>query len=404
MKVMIDYCIARPLPMSPENGAPAPAENLQQTLCKQLGQLVCVGFHGTTLTDPGVRKIIEQAEAGLIGGVIIYRYNIINRVQLTQLLQGIQEATTEFPLFVFVDQEGGKIQRVDSSQGFKETLSAKRVAADLSPKAAQQHYADLGQELQAAGFNFDLAPCVDLDGDPPGPAIGQLDRSYSQDVTTVTTYAQTMLEGLGSQGVLGCLKHFPGHGRARGDSHTGLLDITHTWTAAELEPFKQLVSRGVVDAVMTSHLVHQHVDAGTPVTFSTEWLRILREDLGFDGVIVADDLHMGAVIRHYTLNETVVQGLTAGLDLLMFSNNPLAAQPQGIRHDLNATMATVSTGAWVVADPDLPAKVIFEATKAVVAGQLTEGVINAAYERVIELKRKLVRLQADTISLRGELT
>ena len=183
-----------------------------------------------------------------------------------------------------------------------------------------------------------------------------------------------------------------------------MLDITHTWTAAELEPFKQLVSRGVVDAVMTSHLVHQHVDAGTPVTFSTEWLRILREDLGFDGVIVADDLHMGAVIRHYTLNETVVHGLTAGLDLLMFSNNPLAAQPQGIRHDLNATMATVSTGAWVVADPDLPAKVIFEATKAVVAGQLTEGVINAAYERVIELKRKLVRLQADIISLRGELT
>jgi beta-N-acetylhexosaminidase len=175
-----------------------------------------VGFHGTTLTDPGVRKIIEQAEAGLIGGVIIYRYNIINRVQLTQLLQGIQEATTEFPLFVFVDQEGGKIQRVDSSQGFKETLSAKRVAADLSPKAAQQHYADLGQELQAAGFNFDLAPCVDLDADPSGPAIGQLDRSYGQDVTTVTTYAQTMLEGLGSQGVLGCLKHFPGHGRARG--------------------------------------------------------------------------------------------------------------------------------------------------------------------------------------------
>ncbi|MDC0174368.1 hypothetical protein OAI54_02120 [Pseudomonadales bacterium] len=401
---MIDYCIARPLPMSPENGAPAPEVNLHQTLRKQLGQLVCVGFHGTTLTDPGVRKIIEQAEAGLIGGVIIYRYNIINRVQLTLLLQGIQGAKTEFPLFVFVDQEGGKIQRVDSSQGFKETLSAKRIAADLSPKAAQQHYADLGQELQAAGFNFDLAPCVDLDGDPPGPAIGQLDRSYSQDVTTVITYAQTMLEGLGSQGVLGCLKHFPGHGRARGDSHTGLLDITHTWTAAELEPFKQLVSRGVVDAVMTSHLVHQHVDAGTPVTFSTEWLRILREDLGFDGVIVADDLHMGAVIRHYTLNETVVQGLTAGLDLLMFSNNPLAAQPQGIRHDLNATMATVSTGAWVVADPDLPAKVIFEATKAVVAGQLTEGVINAAYERVIELKRKLVRLQADTISLRGELT
>ncbi|NQV65098.1 MAG: hypothetical protein HQ497_07025, partial [SAR86 cluster bacterium] len=156
--------------------------------------------------------------------------------------------------------------------------------------------------------------------------------------------------------------------------------------------------------VMTSHLVHQHVDAGTPVTFSAEWLRILREDLGFDGVIVADDLHMGAIIRHYTLQETVVQGLTAGLDLLMFSNNPLAAQPQGIRHDLNATMATVSTGDWVVADSDLPAKVIFEANAAVAAGHLAASTINAAYERVIKLKRKLVRLRADTISLQGEPT
>ena len=377
--------------MSHDGNPSCPGVSSDESLQKKLGQLVCVGFHGTRLTDPAVAHLIQQAEAGLIGGVIIYRYNIIDRTQLTQLLAGIHGARTEFPLFVFVDQEGGKIQRVDSSLGFRETLSAKQVAAELSLKEARQHYADLGRELQSVGFNFDLAPCVDLDADPHCSAIGQLSRSYSTDAMTVTDYAQTMLEGLSSHKVLGCLKHFPGHGRASGDSHTGLLDISHSWTEAELEPFRQLISRGLVDAIMTSHLVHRTVGDGKPVTFSPDWIGLLRKTLGFEGVIIADDLHMGAIIRHYSLYETLVQGLTAGLDLLMFSNNPLAAQPQGIRHDLKANMETVTTGDWRVADPNLPEKIGVTVTAAIAAGNLSATAINAAYARVVKLKSKLSR-------------
>jgi beta-N-acetylhexosaminidase len=136
------------------------------SLQAKVGQLVAVGIHGTALSDANIQQVIKQAEAGEIGGVIIYRYNITSKVQLTTLLQGIQQARTALPLFVYVDQEGGKIQRIDSSHGFVETLAAQQVATDLSIDEALEHYAELGRELQHTGFNFDLAPCVDIDGEP----------------------------------------------------------------------------------------------------------------------------------------------------------------------------------------------------------------------------------------------
>jgi beta-N-acetylhexosaminidase len=358
-------------------------------LQRKIGQLLAVGIHGTDLRDTRIQQVIQQAEAGLIGGVIIYRYNIINREQLTELLHGLQRAKTPFPLLVFVDQEGGKIQRIDSAQGFHDTPSAKAIAGSSTTAQARMRYSELGQELHATGFNFDLAPCVDLDGDPPCSAIGQLERSYGADPQQVANYGQAMISGLKDHGVFACIKHYPGHGRAQGDSHTGLPDITSTWTATELEPFKLLVAQGVVDAVMTSHLVHQDVDQGTPVSFSRSWLQRLRVELSFDGLIVADDLHMGAIISHYSLSETVIQGLNAGLDLLMFSNNPLAAQPQGIRHDVQADVDRVVTGEWLVPDPELPEKVSSAIAIAVDNGSLTLDVIDRAYQRVTALKAQL---------------
>ena len=359
------------------------------SLQEKVGQLLAVGIHGTALSDACIQQVVTQAEAGQIGGIIIYRYNITSKAQLATLLQGIKQARTALPLFVYVDQEGGKIQRLDSSQGFVETLAARQVAADLSVHEARQHYARLGQELQDTGFNFDLAPCVDIDGEPPCLAIGALQRSYGTDPARVADYGEAMLAGLADHGVLGCLKHYPGHGRVMGDSHMGLMDITHTWQAQELAPFQRLIERGVVAAVMTSHLVHQGIDPATPVTFSRIWLDKLRQELGFNGLIVADDLHMGAIIRHYSPAQAVVAGLRAGLDQLMFSNNPLAAQPQGIRHDLDARVKPVTTGEWQVPDLGLPQKVFGVVAAAITAGALDEAVVDAAYGRVVKLKGQL---------------
>ena len=140
---------------------------------------------------------------------------------------------------------------------------------------------------------------------------------------------------------------------------------------------------------MTSHLVHQGIDPATPVTFSRIWLDKLRQELGFNGLIVADDLHMGAIIRHYSPAQAVVAGLQAGVDQLMFSNNPLAAQPQGIRHDLDARVKPVTTGEWQVPDLGLPQKVFGVVAAAITAGALDEAVVDAAYGRVVKLKGQL---------------
>ncbi|MFC1886205.1 glycoside hydrolase family 3 protein [Thermodesulfobacteriota bacterium] len=359
------------------------------TLDEKIGQLIAIGFHGASPGDEGVRRVTRQVKAGKVSGVVIYRYNIKGPRQLNSLLKPIHDASGPLPLFVMIDQEGGRVQRLHGQNGFFDTLSAKRVASEMDVAEAQRHYDKMGAMLKKTGFNINLAPCVDLGDDPPSEAIGQLERSYSSDPQTISDYAEAMVEGLRVHGVLSCLKHFPGHGRARGDSHMGLVDITKTWLADELWPYRKLISRGAADAVMTAHLIHNQVDPDTPATLSTTWINRLRTDIGFDGVVVADDLHMGAIIRRYSLGDVLIKGLNAGLDLFLFSNNPLAEKTQGIRQDSNSPVVTTGKGGWSVPDPDLPEKIIRTVKKAVSDGSIDPSVIDRAYNRVVHLKQRL---------------
>ena len=277
------------------------------------------------------------------------------------------------------------MQRLAPEKGFAGFASARKVAETMTVAQARRHYSDMGAVLQEYGLNFNFAPCVDLDGDPPCEVIGKLARSYGDSPRTVTDYARAMIDGLADHGVLSCLKHYPGHGRAQGDSHMGLVDITRTWRAVELAPFETLVKEGRVDAVMTAHLIHNGVDPNTPPTFSGTWIGKLRREIGFQGVVVADDLHMGAILHHYTLKQIVIQGLGAGLDLLLFSNNPLAAKALGIRQDARSTVLREAS----VPDAELPEKIIETIVAALSAGALSADVIDHAFARVVALKRRL---------------
>ena len=134
---------------------------------EKIGQLIVAGFHGTSPEDPRVKKFLAQAGQGKIGGTILFGYNIENPAQVKKLTGALQEASTGFPLFVFVDQEGGKVQRFEPGKGFENFLSAAAVARTLSREEAISHYQYMGEVLGEAGVNFDFAPCVDLDGDPP---------------------------------------------------------------------------------------------------------------------------------------------------------------------------------------------------------------------------------------------
>lgn len=347
-----------------------------------VGQLLAVGFHGTSPSDDGVKNVIAQAEAGLIGGVIIYRYNIENPRQLKELLRHFHEAQTEYPLFVMLDQEGGKVQRIRESNGFRDFRSAKSVASQCSPSEAFEHYHEMAQQLRDTGFNFNFAPCIDVDCDPPCEAIGKLERSYSSNTEVVATYAAAFIRAMRAAKIFSCVKHFPGHGSSHGDSHMGLVDITSDWRDEELNPYHALRREGLIDSVMSAHLIHHGVEKDTPITFSKTWLDKVRADIGFDGPIVTDDLHMGAILHHFPLNEIVVRALAAGHDLLIFSNNPLASQLQGIRHDENS----VTSGDTAVPNLSIAERAIQEIERAVLDGRLSEELLARSIGRILDAK------------------
>ena len=359
----------------------------EPSLEEKIGQLIVVGFHGVSPGEGSVQRVMAQAKAGQIGGVIVYRYNIEAPSQLKLLMESIQQSAISYPLFTFVDQEGGKVQRLGSEKGFADFCSAKNVAETMSVARARQHYRSMGALLKEYGLNFDFAPCVDLDGDPACDVIGGLGRSYSDSVETIVDYSRAMIEGLRDHGIFSCLKHYPGHGRARGDSHLGLVDIGKTWSDVELDPYRRLVKEGRVDAVMTAHLLHNGMDRNAPPTFSKKWIGKLRKEIGFNGVVIPDDLHMGAILSRYSLEEIVTQGFDAGLDLLLFSNNPLAAKARGIRQDTQSK----AFGNASVPDPELPAKIICTVAKAVGAGTLPVDAIDRAFARVVSLKQRMKR-------------
>ncbi len=356
---------------------------------EKIGQLIAVGVNGALSSDQEIIDFKKLVQNGSVGGVILYRYNIVSPEQTKALIQDIQSAASSLPLFVMLDQEGGKVQRLNSQKGFEDTQSAKYVADNMNLDEARSHYERLGEILKEAGFNFDFAPCVDLDGDPQCPAIGKIERSYSSDSEKVVQYAESMIEGLGRKGVLSCIKHYPGHGRVSEDSHVGLVDITRTWSEEELEPFKQIISDGAADSVMTAHLMHLGIDPDNPVTFSKKWIDKLRNEMGFDGVIVTDDLHMGAMIKNYSLKKVVINALKAGADLLIFSNNPLAAKATGIRHDETTGVVVSEDGSWIVPDPNLPEKITSIVEEALNSGELDVALIDNAVRRVLKLKGRI---------------
>lgn len=297
-------------------------------LSQELGQMIMVGFHGTKVTDPEVQETLQLAREGKIGGVIFFGYNIVSPQQIRKLTSAFQQAQPG--LLIGIDQEGGKVKRLSARNGFQDFPSAKEIADTLSPAQAYHTYLKMAQMIKFAGFNLNFAPVVDLHADSTGhkcPVIGKIERSYSADINQVVDYASAFINAHRQCGILTSLKHFPGHGYARQDSHKGMVDITATSCPQEQDVFYRLIKTGKVDTVMSGHLIHRKWDVQYPATLSPQVLKnYLRERIKYDGVIITDDLHMGAIGQHYSLEEVVIQAIRAGNDILLFSNNKAAAQ------------------------------------------------------------------------------
>ena len=172
------------------------------------------------------------------------------------------------------------------------------------------------------GINQNLAPVVDLNVNPVSPAIGAYERSFGADVDKVTAHARAFIEAHHAHQVLCTLKHFPGHGSAAGDSHNGFVDVTETWSHEELAPYATLIQAGLADAVMTAHVFNRQWDETDPATLSPAVITgLLREELGYSGVVFSDDMQMGAIQQFYTFEEAIRKALEAGVDVIAIANN-----------------------------------------------------------------------------------
>lgn len=336
--LLASLCILFLFPTSESRGSTS-----LPTLEELAGAMIMIGFRGTEAPEP-LLKLIRQ---GAIGGVVLFdrdipsrkaSRNILNRAQVTRLIQSIQEAAPR-PLLIAVDQEGGKVCRLKPKHGFMPLPSAAAMGK-ASPEKTRQRAQAAGQELASVGINMDFAPCVDVNRNADSPVIGKLGRSFGATPEMATAHGQAFAEGLTAAGVIPTLKHFPGHGNALADSHKGLTDITATWQKEEeLAPYHALLRQGYGGAIMVSHLIHTNLDPVFPASLSKAVITdLLRGELGWQGVVISDDLQMDGV--GYPLRETVIRAVLAGTDILAFGNNLHYVEPT----ELVATIRSILVG------------------------------------------------------------
>jgi beta-N-acetylhexosaminidase len=248
-------CVAAPAP----SAAPIPTGCGTERLDRMIGQMILVGFPGDDENDAGVRAVREQLNKGIIGGVVLFPENIHRRKQVKHLIAFLRNAHSNPRPFIAVDQEGGKVQRLNPWNGFKWIPAAAKVAANpsfASPEAAERLYGEMAAELADAGFNMNLGPVVDLNTNPRNPVIGARGRSFGADPDVVTSLAGSFIKAHRAANIVTVAKHFPGHGSSVADSHRRLADVSETWRETELRPYRRLAADGLLDAVMIGHLYH----------------------------------------------------------------------------------------------------------------------------------------------------
>lgn len=298
------------------------------SLEQKIGQLFLVGFAGDTLSS--THPIIADIKEEKLGGVILFdrflakkkdSHNIIHPEQVQRLTADLQDLA-HGNLLIAVDQEGGKVNRFRKERGFPTTPSAAELGGMADIQATVASARQTAQMLSRAGVNLNLAPVVDLNVNKVNPIIGLYGRSFSDKSRTVVAHAAAWIGEHRALGIQCCLKHFPGHGSSLGDSHLGFVDISDSWSKAELEPYRLLIDAGMAEAIMVGHLLNRNFDKLYPATLSHATLsKLLRQDLHFTGLIISDDMQMKAITDVFGLQEACCKALAAGVDLLIIGNN-----------------------------------------------------------------------------------
>jgi len=283
----------------------------EQDLQRLAAGLFMVGFPGLTADDE-VKRLFDDG----VYGVILFKRNVDTPAQTSALVRALKSHAGR-PLVAAVDQEGGRVQRLKGAP-YTQLPPMRDVGARDDAALAARVGTLLAYEVRAVGFDWDFAPVLDVDTNPKNPVIA--DRSLSRDAQAVAKLGVALGQALEAAGVAACGKHFPGHGDTSQDSHLDLPHLPHALERlreVELKPFAAWAKAGL-SSVMTAHVIFDALDPGVPATMSGKVLTgLLRGELGFDGVIVSDDLEMKAIADHFTVEKAVVQGLAAGVDLFL---------------------------------------------------------------------------------------
>lgn len=327
----------------------------KMTLDEKIGQMIIAGVQGTSASSEDERMIKEQH----VGGIIFYKNNLADPASVVRFANQLKQwnESHSVPLLLSVDQEGGRVSRLP---GLDRLPTAQEIGQWNSPEAAGEIGAILGEELKGMGLNMNFAPVLDIHNNPKNPVIG--DRSFGSTAEIVSSMGIEVMKQMKQTGVIPVVKHFPGHGDTETDSHLDLPVIHKSekdLTQLEWKPFVHAIEEGA-DAVMVAHILFPQIDEQYPSSLSPAVVTgQLREKLGFEGVILTDDLTMGAIAKRYGIGEASVLSVQAGTDIVL------------IAHEYSNVDEVIAALKQCVAD-----------------GTLSEERIDESVRRILELKTK----------------
>jgi beta-N-acetylhexosaminidase len=349
---------------------PKSEKKTSYNLDAKIGQMIMIGINERTkltASDPLKEEILKNKA----GGIILYEKNITpadSKENLKKLISDLQ-IVAPIPLFISIDEEGGKVHRLKEKYGFVKMPSAAYLGSLEGTDSTLYYTKNLAALLEELGININYAPGVDLALNKDNPIIAKAERSYSSDPLVVSTHALASIKGHHIYGIKTIIKHFPGHGSSSSDSHLGITDVSNNWKFIELTPYNDIIKSGQCDAVMSAHIINCHLDTTClPGTLSKVIITdILRGLLGFKGVVFSDDMQMYAISKNYGLEKAIKLSIMAGVDVLVFGNN------------VN------------LSDRITASEIHSIIKKLVKSGEISEERIDESFNRIVDLKQKKVK-------------
>lgn len=288
-----------------------------------IGGLFVTGFRGTEVGDGDVDVVRRMLASGECAGVILMRRNCTSPEQLARLTLALREAAGDFTPVISIDQEGGRVARLDAQNGFLDWRSAGEMSLmAYSDEDMMEYWSKRAAEMSSVGINVNFAPVVDLNVNPRNPIIGKLERAFGSTPGEVLRFARVFIAAHRAAGLKTSLKHFPGHGSSTKDTHDAFADVSGTWHADELIPFAGLVSEGLADSIMNAHLLHPRFsdEPNLPASLSSRAVKAIREEVGFSGAIFTDDMQMFAVEEALPFEAAAIAAVNAGNTFMIYSN------------------------------------------------------------------------------------